>query len=185
VDKALGSGERSDSREGGSLTVRADLYVRWLMQALTNSGCSVSRSFFRCAPCDVAATGFYQVRGGITMCQNGYDHFSDDQIARVMRHELTHAFDFCRADVNVNNCLHVACTEIRASMLSGECSLGSEVLRLEVPPVGVARHFRSCVRRRALLSISSLPHCKTSAEKAIDAAWNRCFNDKEPFDHRP
>ncbi len=152
------------------------------MQALTNSGCAVPRSFFRCAPGNAA--GFYGLRQGITLCENQFDNYSDAQIARVLRHELTHAYDFCRAQVNPANCLHVACTEIRASALSGECSLSQELLRLQLP-LTVSRHFRACVRRRAALSLDALPHCRDSADKALDAAWNRCFNDMEPFDHRP
>jgi mitochondrial inner membrane protease ATP23 len=131
------------------------------------------------------ATGFYELRHGITLCQNAIDKHTDQEIANVMRHELTHAYDFCRADVDPKNCLHVACTEIRASMLSGECAMSQEMARFAVPLHGASGHFRDCVRRRALLSVGALPHCKTVAEKALDAAWTRCFNDTEPFDHKP
>jgi inner membrane protease ATP23 len=152
------------------------------MQALTNSGCAVSRAFVQCAPCDVA--GFFDKSAGVTLCQNQFDNFTDNHVTRVLRHELTHAYDFCRADLSTSNCLHVACTEIRASMLSGECSASQEALRLQLP-LTVSRHFPACVRRRALLSLEGHPHCKAIAAQAVDAAWNRCYNDQEPFDHRP
>jgi inner membrane protease ATP23 len=152
------------------------------MQALTNSGCAVSRAFVQCAPCDVA--GYFDKSQGITLCQNQFDNFADAHVTRVLRHELTHAYDYCRADISTNNCLHVACTEIRASMLSGECSASQEALRFQLP-LTVSRHFPACVRRRALLSLDGHPHCKAIASQVIDAAWNRCYNDQEPFDHRP
>eukprot|EP00913_Durusdinium_trenchii_P028692 g26908.t1 len=41
----------------------------------------------------------------------------------VLVHELTHAFDFARAKVDTGSCVHIACTEIRAWNLSGECDL--------------------------------------------------------------
>ncbi|KAL8269584.1 hypothetical protein Esti_006501 [Eimeria stiedai] len=42
---------------------------------------------------------------------------------RVLLHELLHAFDFARAVVDSGNCMHVACTEIRAVNLSEQCGL--------------------------------------------------------------
>ena len=48
-----------------------------------------------------------------------------------------------------------------------------------------ANHFESCVRRRALLSVSMHPQCGTNAELAINTAWNRCFADTAPFDEHP
>lgn len=33
---------------------------------------------------------------------------------QVIIHELIHAYDKCRAEVDWNNCLHHACTEVRA-----------------------------------------------------------------------
>ncbi|KAL8452603.1 hypothetical protein Emag_002278 [Eimeria magna] len=42
---------------------------------------------------------------------------------RVLLHELLHAFDFARAVVDSNNCMHIACTEIRAVNLSEQCGL--------------------------------------------------------------
>ena len=47
----------------------------------------------------------------------------------ALRHELIHAFDFARAEINPSDCRHVACSEIRAYHLSGECSAKAELLR--------------------------------------------------------
>jgi len=44
--------------------------------------------------------------------------------------------------------------------------------------------FKDCVRRRAALSVSYNPVCKSPemAEKAVDEVWNSCFGDTRPFD---
>lgn len=34
-------------------------------------------------------------------------------MADVVTHELIHAFDHCRAEVDLKNPLHLACTEVR------------------------------------------------------------------------
>lgn len=40
-----------------------------------------------------------------------------------MRHEMIHAYDHCRAkDLDWNSCRHHACSEIRAAVLSGDCT---------------------------------------------------------------
>ena len=40
-----------------------------------------------------------------------------------------HAFDDCRAKVDWSNCVHHACSEIRAANLSGDCSFMQEMMR--------------------------------------------------------
>jgi inner membrane protease ATP23 len=45
-----------------------------------------------------------------------------------MVHELIHAIDLCRTKMDpLNNCMHMACTEIRAENLSGECDWTREL----------------------------------------------------------
>lgn len=51
------------------------------------------------------------------------------EFTRTVSHELIHAFDFCRAKLDVNKLEQHACTEIRASALSQECSISMELLR--------------------------------------------------------
>jgi hypothetical protein len=41
----------------------------------------------------------------------------------TLTHELVHAYDHCRAYVDWSNCVHHACSEIRAANLSGDCSM--------------------------------------------------------------
>src|SRR5690242_3439257 len=59
------------------------------------------------------------------MCGNHLTSFSSFET--VLTHELIHAYDTCRAEVDMNNVAHVACTEVRASNLSGDCSFTAQV----------------------------------------------------------
>eukprot|EP01082_Thalassiosira_pseudonana_P000911 g487.t1.1.5e174188 g487 g487.t1 contig10:143548-144275(-) len=56
----------------------------------------------------------------IFLCQQ---HLRDETHAHeAMVHELIHAVDMCRTKMEpMTNCIHMACTEIRAENLSGEC----------------------------------------------------------------
>ena len=50
-------------------------------------------------------------------------------------HELIHAIDMCRTKMDpLHNCIHLACTEIRAENLSGECSAFKELGRMQAFP---------------------------------------------------
>lgn len=62
----------------------------------------------------------------IYLCQQ---HLRDETHAHEsMVHELIHAVDMCRTKMDpINNCIHLACTEIRAENLSGECHWLREV----------------------------------------------------------
>jgi mitochondrial inner membrane protease ATP23 len=82
-----------------------------------------------------------------------------------------------------NNCIHLACTEIRAENLSGECNMMRELTqgRIKTFP----GHGQECVKRRAGLSLQANPKCRENKEEYIDAAMERCFADTFPFDRHP
>ena len=62
------------------------------------------------------------------VCHNNMQSATEFENALV--HELVHAFDHCRGkDLDWENCRHHACSEVRAAQLSGDCSLGQELLR--------------------------------------------------------
>jgi hypothetical protein len=101
---------------------------------------------------------------------------------KTMVHELIHAIDMCRTKMDpLHNCVHMACTEIRAENLSGECSFFKEFLRMK----SFAGHGQECVKRRAVLSVRANPNCTARAEDYVDAAMFRCFQDVYPFDRHP
>ena len=118
--------------------------------------------------------------GGIILCQNRLTSrlHTEDTLA----HELIHVYDYCRFKMNWLDLKHHACAEIRAASLSGDCRYTREFMR------GFGGKFvkqhQECVRRRAVLSVSQNPNCKTKedAERAVDEVFEACFADTRPFD---
>ncbi|XP_078272748.1 mitochondrial inner membrane protease ATP23 homolog isoform X4 [Rhinoraja longicauda] len=103
---------------------------------------------------------------------------------RVVTHELIHSFDHCRAHVDwFRNINHLACSEIRAANLSGECTFANELTRLNF---GLKQHHQKCVRERACRSILAVRKVsRETAMKAVDDVFDSCFNDHEPFGRVP
>ncbi|XP_061495863.1 mitochondrial inner membrane protease ATP23 homolog [Rhineura floridana] len=159
-------------------------YAKLLLDAMKNSGCTVFKDrHFSCEECDGCVSGgFDSSTSQIVLCQNNIHNQS--HMDRVVTHELIHAFDHCRAHVDwFNNVKHLACSEIRAANLSGDCSLLTEMTRLKF---GLKQHHQSCVRDRAVRSILAVRKLsKEVAEKAVDEVFESCFNDHEPFDRVP
>ena len=96
---------------------------------------------------------------------------------------MIHAWDHLRFQVQWDdNLRHVACSEIRASTLSGECRFVREFwTRMQWK---ITQQFQECVRRRATISVAGWPICKDEVEaaKAVNEVWDSCFPDTRPFD---
>lgn len=96
---------------------------------------------------------------------------------------MVHAHDWARWHVDTANMKHQACTEIRASALSGECRFTREFFgRAQYRVTG---QFQDCVRRRATLSLMARPQINGDREKAetvVADVWDSCFPDTRPFD---
>lgn len=89
--------------------------------------------------------------------------------------------------------------QIRASALSGECSLLHEALRGHLQ---ITKGHQDCVRRRATKSVEANSYCKVShapplggifshacmtccqgsAKAIVDSVFLRCYSDQAPFD---
>ena len=120
----------------------------------------------------------------ITICQQYMEN--ELHTHKTMVHELIHAIDQCRTNMDpLRNCIHIACTEIRAENLSGECSFWKELPRMIAETGKFAGHGQACVRRRAILSVRGNPKCAPRAEDYVDAAMQRCFADIYPFERHP
>jgi mitochondrial inner membrane protease ATP23 len=116
----------------------------------------------------------------IYICQQYME--SELMTHRTVHHELIHAIDMCRTNMDpLRNCIHMACTEIRAENLSGECSFWKDLHRIKT----LKGHGRECVKRRALLSVRANPNCTARAEDFVNAAFNRCNVDFYPYDRHP
>ncbi|CAD2214291.1 mitochondrial inner membrane protease ATP23 [Angomonas deanei] len=99
-------------------------------------------------------------------------------VERNIRHELIHAFDDVRGVIEPANCMHQACSEIRAARLSGDCFAGEEIKK------GRVDYFQGgiqCVRRRATLAVESNPICRGFADRAVETTFAQCYSDYEPF----
>lgn len=120
---------------------------------------------------------------GVLICANHISKKTSFLLESSITHELVHYYDNMRFKVDLSNLKHHACTEIRASMLSGECAWSYEFFR-KFSTFKMFGGFKDCVRRRAALSVSYNPVCKSPemAEKAVDEVWNSCFGDTRPFD---
>lgn len=118
----------------------------------------------------------------IYLCQ---EHVTGQKHANtILAHELIHAIDMCRAKMDpLHNCMHLACTEIRAENLSGECNMTWELMRGKLN--GFFGHGQECVRRRAIDSVKANPNCSRDAALYVDAAMERCYKDTFPFDRHP
>lgn len=125
-------------------------------------------------------TSKLEIKPEIYICQQYME--SELMTHKTMVHELIHAIDQCRSKMDpLHNCIHIACTEIRAENLSGECSFFKELPRMKA----FAGHGKECVRRRAILSVRANPKCTARAEDFVDAAMHRCYQDVYPFERHP
>ena len=121
----------------------------------------------------------------IYICQ---EHVTGPKHANtILIHELIHEIDMCRAKMDpLRNCMQLACTEIRAENLSGECNLSWEFLRGKVNgKTNLFGHGKECARRRAIDSVRANPNCTEKAALYVDAAMERCYADTFPFERHP
>lgn len=122
-------------------------------------------------------------RATIQVCANNLRF--QDEVTQVLIHELIHAYDQCRAkNMDWGNRTHRACTEIRASRLSGDCHFLRELLRGNFKIIG---HEQACVKRRVVNSMTGTnTNCsKIAATIAMEVVWDTCYNDTAPFDKAP
>ncbi|AMD21464.1 HER185Cp [Eremothecium sinecaudum] len=134
-----------------------------------------------CDACPDWKSGGFNPELGILLCQNRLRnkwHMED-----TLAHELVHQFDNLKFEVDWLNLRHHACSEIRASNLSGECRIMQEFKRRGFR-FDIGKGHQNCVKRRATLSVMGNPNCKDRehAEKIIDEVWDSCFNDTRPFE---
>lgn len=134
-----------------------------------------------CDVCPDWKSGGFHPDYGILICQNRLRdkwHLED-----TLSHELVHWYDNMKWQVDWLNLKHHACSEIRASTLSGECRFMQELKR-RGPGFEINRGHQNCVRRRAVLSVMGNPSCKDEkqAERVVEEVWESCFNDTRPFE---
>lgn len=154
--------------------------VRFMIEQIEKVGGNMSAKNIICAECDEMKSGGFHPQLGILLCQNklqGQYHTED-----TLAHELVHAYDHCKFDVDWMDLRHHACSEIRASSLSGECRMMNQMWKYGFWTFG--KGHQACVKRRATLSVRAHPKCKSDLEAAtiVNQVFDSCFSDTRPFD---
>ena len=96
---------------------------------------------------------------------------------------MIHAWDHQRFRVDwTGNLRHAACSEIRASSLSGECRWWREFATRG--QLRLTQQHQECVRRRAALSLAVRPGVRDDmhAARIVNEVWESCFADIRPFE---
>ncbi|OCT43999.1 Mitochondrial inner membrane protease atp23 [Cladophialophora carrionii] len=160
--------------------------IRFMNENIRKLGGEMGPQNIHCRTCrgeEEAMQGGFDHKYGIKICANWVQERS--QLEDVISHELVHAYDHLRFKTNLteeDDLRHAACSEIRASNLSGECRWANEFFRNKV--LSFTQHHQDCVRRRAVLSVRGRPGCKDDvhAVKVVNEVWDSCFRDTRPFD---
>ncbi|CCI48978.1 unnamed protein product [Albugo candida] len=153
--------------------------VAYLAYAMDQMGCKMSHLRFDIRHCQSKSLGGFEID------ENGQpiNHIqTQEAMDRTLAHEMIHAFDHCRAKVDWENPAHIACTEIRAAALSGDCDFKEEVLRQQFNIVG---QHPICTRRRAKLSMSMHPSFQGKESDTVDQVFETCYRDTAPYREIP
>jgi inner membrane protease ATP23 len=86
--------------------------VVFMLKHLRLAGCPFPEDAFQCHPCPITTSGGFSPQYGILLCQNRV--YYKKRMEDTMAHELIHAFDHCRFNVDWNNLRHHACSEVGA-----------------------------------------------------------------------
>ena len=173
--------------------------VRFMNQKISALGGDLHSGNIICARCTEVRGGGFDPNYGIQLCANraGVEPLEDTLAhgkqagllnicsSKVLKQiiEMVHAYDYLRFDSDLkDNLRHAACTEIRASSLSGECRFWREFWHRS--QWKLTYQHQECVKRRATISVSHRPNCKDDVEaaKVVNEVWDSCFADTRPFD---
>ena len=101
----------------------------------------------------------------ITICYNRMNNYTVRQVAMVIMHELTHAYDNCMG-ADPDDCYDRACSEVRAYSYSGQCDVGEPARR------GKTRE--ECVKDEATRSVNTISHCNPGRQY-VEAVFDDCY----------
>lgn len=92
-------------------------------------------------------------------------------------------YDKIRAvDYDYKNCVHLACSEIRAAKLAGYCSGAFTYVSGFFDNSGNLNKNMNCVRSKANEHlITYYDHCSSNSIYHINSAWDKCYNDDSPI----
>ncbi|KAI9762248.1 MAG: spindle assembly checkpoint kinase [Chaenotheca gracillima] len=157
--------------------------VRFMRENVNKLGGDLHENNVICRRCNKRMAAGFAPGLGILLCAN--EMIDRKHLEDSMAHEMVHAYDYLRFKVDDKDLRHAACTEIRASALSGECRFTQEFFRRgKWKEFRITQLYQDCVRRRATISVSNRPWCKddVQAAKVVNEVWESCFRDTRPFD---
>ncbi|KAI9879440.1 MAG: Mitochondrial inner membrane protease atp23 [Pleopsidium flavum] len=155
--------------------------IRFMRDNIAQLNGDINSTNVRCRRCTTRQSGGFDPDYGIRICANelrNRKHLED-----TLAHEMIHAYDHLRFKIDWRgNLRHAACTEIRASTLSGECRWTREFFVRGQR--NLTQQHQECVRRRAALSLKGRPGCKDDVHAAqiVNEVWDSCYGDTRPFD---
>ena len=170
-------------------------FINLLMLALADAGCPVKPDIHiaieDCSDNCGIIGAFDSYNNQIVLCKNQLNALKGksskiSSIQETLSHELIHAYDHCRANVDFyDNKAHLMCSEIRAASLSGQCMFSENVIASTLN--GFKAYHQTCVKKAALSSFQALhPSCdKRRALNLLEKLFPSCYNDYAPFDRIP
>lgn len=160
--------------------------IRFMREQIRTVGPDLPKEKVHCMRCPFDKKGGFDINFGILLCANQL--VTRKRLEDTLAHEMVHAYDHLRFNVDDGNLKHQACTEIRASMLSGECRMAEEWWhrkQFKITGENGMGQFQECVRRRAVISVMGKDGCRGDEPKAksiVKEVWGSCFGDTRPFD---
>ena len=169
-------------------------FVGILLSALADAGCPLKpEHHIAIEDCDKKHNivgAFDSFNNQIVLCKNQLNGMqANSKVASVQKtlsHELVHAYDHCRADVDFyHNPAHMMCSEIRAAALSGECMFSENIVASTLS--GFQAYHQTCVKKTALASFRALhPQWDRDRSQALfEKLFLTCYNDTLLFDRIP
>jgi inner membrane protease ATP23 len=152
--------------------------LQWLRK-LEDAGCPLHGGIEKVACTEPIAGQYDPDSNSIRICHHVYD---EEQVQNTITHELIHAYEYfvvntsyCTQRLNQSDCSSIACSEVRAAAMSGDCNLREELLRGNWH----WDYFQRCVRRRAQMATNMQPHCRNYS---IETEFAKCFQDRSPVE---
>lgn len=175
-----------------TLSAKSSPFLQFLLHAMENIDCKVLPEHLVIEDCKAfnGYGGFDSSNNEIVLCENKFGNMSWKRALKTMHstlaHELVHAFDHCRANVDFyNNPKHSMCSEIRAAALSGQCILNHKFVSAVFGKF--ASYHQKCVKSQAMRSFRALHPDWTSddSKSLLNSLFPMCYNDSDPFDRIP
>ncbi len=157
--------------------------VETLSHALSAMKAPVDLVAVRCPVDSPHRAGYAPKEHKVWVCGNLV--WNPYEFRRLLAHELVHAFDFARAQIDAKNPAHIACTEVRAYNLSGECELWNTWW--DTLGEDMVNYKQRCIKKavhQSLLQHEPSATSLTGHNETIPLspeAFRKCYNDHWPF----